>query len=153
MKRVTLNGIKRRGLVNWRAREWWLRKEVRIWSAEHAVWWRPSCCGYTVKDEEAGIFNFAEARSASCFTMLAGRYDRYAGQTMSRIERSNEKYQRPTQGEIAMDDECLCCDGTGDCPECDGTGLEGGKLGADGCPACGGSGACPDCGGSGHADD
>jgi len=49
--------------------------------------------------------------------------------------------------------ECICCDGSGECPECDGTGLEDGRDGPDHCPLCGGCGACPDCCGSGKSDD
>lgn len=61
MKRVTLNGINRVGLSKWRAREWWLRHKVYIWSAEHGAWWRPDASGYTVAIEGAGVYDFADA--------------------------------------------------------------------------------------------
>lgn len=61
MKRVTLNGINRVGLKHWRAREWWWRQQVRIWSAEHAAWWRPLGHGYSIKDQNAGIWSFPAA--------------------------------------------------------------------------------------------
>lgn len=61
MKRVTLIGIQRRGLSNWKAREWWNRRQVVIWSAEHCAWWRPKAQGYTINDDEAGIYDFADA--------------------------------------------------------------------------------------------
>ncbi len=60
-KRVTLNGIKRRGLVRWKAREWWLRHRVKIWSAEHCAWWRAGGYGYTAQVECAGAFDFDDA--------------------------------------------------------------------------------------------
>lgn len=34
MKRVTLNAIKRIGLVDWKGREWWSRRTVTIWIAK-----------------------------------------------------------------------------------------------------------------------
>ena len=61
MARITLRGIKRRGLVNWKGREWWLSQNVRIWSREHRAWWRDGANGYTVNMTEAGIFPFADA--------------------------------------------------------------------------------------------
>lgn len=63
--RVTLNGINRRGLANWRGREHWLGRKVRIWSAEHQAWWRANRCGYTVHPEAAGTYSFAEAWEAT----------------------------------------------------------------------------------------
>lgn len=63
--RVTLNGIKQRGLANWKAREAWFRKNVRIWSDEHQAWWRPNRAGYTAYREAAGIYTFAEAWDAT----------------------------------------------------------------------------------------
>jgi primosomal protein N' len=45
---------------------------------------------------------------------------------------------------------CDVCDGTGNCPECDGTGLEHGKTAGPPCEHCGGSGDCQACGGSGN---
>lgn len=59
--RVTLNGIQRRGLSNWRRREWWLRRRVAIWSREHAAWWRSNGNGYTDDLGQAGKFTFADA--------------------------------------------------------------------------------------------
>lgn len=61
IERVTLNGIHRRGLANWKGRERWLSKRVSIWSREHHAWWRPNGCGYTTKAEEAGTWSFADA--------------------------------------------------------------------------------------------
>ncbi len=61
MKRVTLVGIKRRGLSNWKAREWWLGRKVSIWSAEHAAWWRPEAKGYTSFQSESWVVDFATA--------------------------------------------------------------------------------------------
>jgi hypothetical protein len=59
--RVTLNGIRRRGLSNWKAREDWLRRKVSIWSRERTAWWNPDGCGYTLTAEDAGVFDFADA--------------------------------------------------------------------------------------------
>lgn len=59
-KRVTLIGIKRAG-SGWRAREWWLRQTVRIWSKEHRAWWRDQGNGYTVKMTEAWLVDFPTA--------------------------------------------------------------------------------------------
>lgn len=61
MKRVTLNGIKRIGLANWKAREWWVKRQVRIWSAEHGAFWRPGGNGYTMFGAQAGAWDFADA--------------------------------------------------------------------------------------------
>jgi hypothetical protein len=61
MQRVTLNGIQRRGLANWRARDKWLNRRVSIWSREHTAWWQPGGHGYTDKAEEAGTWDFADA--------------------------------------------------------------------------------------------
>lgn len=63
--RVTLNGIKRRGLVNWKARERWVDRLVHIWSDEHGAWWRPNGIGYTMKTAEAGIYPFPDAWDAT----------------------------------------------------------------------------------------
>lgn len=64
-ERITLNGIKRRGLVKWKGRERWSRQRVRIWSAEHGVWWRPNCEGYTIHEDAAGVYDFADAYDAT----------------------------------------------------------------------------------------
>lgn len=61
MERVTLNGIKQRGLVNWKAREKWLHRRVRVWSEEHRAWWRPTGNGYTTAEAGAGVYDFADA--------------------------------------------------------------------------------------------
>jgi hypothetical protein len=61
MRRVTLNGINRVGLSNWKAREWWLGKRAMIWSQEHCAWWRKSAEGYTDQIDKAGIWDFGEA--------------------------------------------------------------------------------------------
>lgn len=61
MKRVTLNGIKRIGLVNWKAREWWIERTVRIWSAEHRAFWLPNGTGYTEFGAKAGTWAFPDA--------------------------------------------------------------------------------------------
>lgn len=61
MRRVTLNGIKRRGLYEWKGREWWVTRRVRIWSREHLAWWRPEGKGYTGDADQAGLYDFADA--------------------------------------------------------------------------------------------
>ncbi|QOJ20332.1 MAG: hypothetical protein HRU77_06265 [Gammaproteobacteria bacterium] len=43
-------------------------------------------------------------------------------------------------------DECMNCNGTGNCPMCEGTGLENGNK----CGCCFGSGECPECDGTGE---
>lgn len=65
---------------------------------------------------------------------------------MSRIERSNEKYKRPIKSNY---DPCAACGGSGDCLACDGTGSDGGRVGAKGCDVCAGSAVCIQCNGSG----
>ena len=62
---MTLNGIERRGLANWKARDRWVGRKVRIWSAEHRAWWRPDRCGYTIHLEADGVYDFAEAWAAT----------------------------------------------------------------------------------------
>lgn len=61
MKSVTLSGLKRRGLVEWKGREWWARQYVMIWSREHLAWWRPEAKGYTDHEEAAWIVDFPTA--------------------------------------------------------------------------------------------
>lgn len=61
MQRVTLAGINRAGLSNWKARERWNRKSVHIWSGEHCMWWRPFAAGYTDVVANAGIWTFPDA--------------------------------------------------------------------------------------------
>jgi hypothetical protein len=61
MEEVTLNGIKRRGLVEWKGREKWARRRVRIWSREHRAWWRPEGKGYTDDPDSAWIVDFPTA--------------------------------------------------------------------------------------------
>jgi hypothetical protein len=61
VKRVTLVGIQRRGLVNWKAREKWIGRQVSIWSREHQAWWRPNAQGYTDDAAQAGVWDFADA--------------------------------------------------------------------------------------------
>ena len=56
MKRVTLNGIKRMGLENWKGREQWAGRRVRIWSNEHGAWWRMMAQGYSRSEDQAGIW-------------------------------------------------------------------------------------------------
>lgn len=59
--RVTLNGINRRGLANWKAREKWLGRQVRIWSGEWGLFWRPGAAGYVADPDQAGVYNFEDA--------------------------------------------------------------------------------------------
>jgi hypothetical protein len=61
IKRVTLFGIKRRGLARWKAREWWCRQTVAIWSHEHTAWWRHNGMGYTDDPEQAWSVDFPTA--------------------------------------------------------------------------------------------
>lgn len=61
MKSVSLVHIKRVGLTEWRNREWWCRHNVRIWSQEHCLWWRPDGKGYTSEDSEAWVVDFPTA--------------------------------------------------------------------------------------------
>lgn len=61
MQRVTLKGIKRRGLAAWKARDWWNTRRVRIWSDEHRAWWRPNGNGYTTAEAGAGVYDFPDA--------------------------------------------------------------------------------------------
>lgn len=59
--RVTLNGIKRRGLVDWKAREKWLGRHVFIYSSEHHAYWRSNGNGYVCDIEGAGHYLFEDA--------------------------------------------------------------------------------------------
>lgn len=61
MKSVTLNGIGRVGLSAWKAREWWTRQAVSIWSHEHCAWWRRGGQGYTDRIDKAWVLPFADA--------------------------------------------------------------------------------------------
>jgi hypothetical protein len=61
MKRVTLNGIKRRGLAKRKGREWWALQTVSILSREHIAWWRPEGKGYTFDQAEAMVVDFPTA--------------------------------------------------------------------------------------------
>jgi hypothetical protein len=38
---------------------------VRIWSGEHAAYWRPDCGGYTREVSEAGVYSFEDAYAAT----------------------------------------------------------------------------------------
>lgn len=41
------------------------KKQFRIWSGEHMMWWRPGRSGYTTGLDQAGIYTFAEAWAAT----------------------------------------------------------------------------------------
>ena len=72
---------------------------------------------------------------------------------MSRIERTNDKHKRAGVRKPNFL-ECVMCFGLGDCPACNGTGLDGGKIGAGHCDVCAASAVCIECNGSGvEADD
>jgi hypothetical protein len=58
---ISLNHIKRIGLVEWRNRGWWIGRNVRIWSQEHRAWWRPEGHGYTGDKEQAWVIDFPTA--------------------------------------------------------------------------------------------
>lgn len=58
---VTLRGINRVGLSDWKRREWWLGKKVFIWSREHSAFWRENARGYTTYTNDAGVYDFADA--------------------------------------------------------------------------------------------
>jgi hypothetical protein len=61
MPRVKLNGIRRRGLIEWRARAAWCDRHVLIWSNEHGAYWRPSAQGYTDDVNQAWVLPFPDA--------------------------------------------------------------------------------------------
>jgi hypothetical protein len=61
MRHITLRYIKRIGLAEWRAREWWARQDVAIWSDEHGAYWRPNAEGYTALMREAWQVDFPTA--------------------------------------------------------------------------------------------
>ncbi len=61
MKSASLIHIKRIGLANWRNREWWSARNVRIWSQEHRAWWRPDGAGYTDDEAQAWVVDFPRA--------------------------------------------------------------------------------------------
>lgn len=61
VRTVRLDHIHRVGLVKWRGREWWCRRNVLIWSGEHRAWWRPNAEGYTVGSSQAWIIDFPTA--------------------------------------------------------------------------------------------
>jgi hypothetical protein len=61
MKSISLRHIQRVGLVEWKAREWWARQKVMIWSQEHSAWWRPDAKGYTELKREAWVIDFPMA--------------------------------------------------------------------------------------------
>lgn len=46
-------------------------------------------------------------------------------------------------------EDCRECKGSGDCIACDGTGLDGGRIGGPSCDWCLGTGVCVACNGSG----
>jgi hypothetical protein len=60
-KTISLCHIKRVGLVCWKNREWWARRNVFIWSQEHHAWWRPDGCGYTNDIAQAWNVDFPTA--------------------------------------------------------------------------------------------
>lgn len=55
----SLNAMKKKG--GERTRSKMFGKRVRIWSGEHGAWWRTGGAGYTIKDDEAGVWDFSEA--------------------------------------------------------------------------------------------
>lgn len=59
--RVTLNGIKRRGLTKWADRLNWIGRPVAIYSGQHRAWWRWGACGYTDDINQAGEWKFEDA--------------------------------------------------------------------------------------------
>lgn len=61
MRSISLVHIKHVGLVDWRGREWWARRNVRVWTQEHGAWWRPDAQGYTDDDNQAWILDFPTA--------------------------------------------------------------------------------------------
>src|SRR5712691_6450786 len=61
MRSISLFHINRVGLSQWKAREWWCRQSVMIWSQEHRAWWRPQALGYTNLKREAWVVNFPTA--------------------------------------------------------------------------------------------
>lgn len=61
MRNVSLRHIKRVGLVDWKHREWWIKRHVMIWSGEHHAWWRPDGKGYTDLQREAWSVDFPTA--------------------------------------------------------------------------------------------
>lgn len=60
-KRITLNGIKRVGLFNWKTRENWNVRKVHVWSGEHGLFWRAEASGYTSDRTQAGVYEFHDA--------------------------------------------------------------------------------------------
>jgi hypothetical protein len=77
--RITLYGIKRRGLANLKSREWWLGRRVSIWSREHAAWWGANGCDYTRDLDKAGILDFADAYDRTKYSVQEKKilyYDR-----------------------------------------------------------------------------
>lgn len=61
MKSISLFHIQHVGLVDWKNREWWVRRNVRIWSGEHGGWWRPEGAGYTDDEAQAWVVDFPTA--------------------------------------------------------------------------------------------
>jgi len=43
----------------------WKRYTVRIWSAEHGMWWRPNRSGYTSDIKRAGLYPFKDALAST----------------------------------------------------------------------------------------
>lgn len=84
MKRITLNGIKRRGLIEWKSREWWNGQTVSIWSREHLAWWRPEAKGYTTDAMEAWAIDFPTAYD---YTKHCGPEKKIIYYTVSRPDR------------------------------------------------------------------
>ena len=50
-----------------------MMQQYRIWSFEHQAWWRPGHAGYTMKQDEAGLYEQNEALDI-CFN--ANRFPR-----------------------------------------------------------------------------
>jgi hypothetical protein len=72
-----------------------------VWSVEHNAWWGPDSCGYTLKLDAAGRYDFSEARNIC----------RYANH---RAGSKNQGISRPSEVMVPAPEWCAAIEAESD---------------------------------------